>query len=42
MKGMLKMSMEYIVKNIEAIDNSRCILYLSLRKKAYISKIIPV
>ena len=42
MKGMLTIIMEYIVKNIEAIDISKCILYLSLRKKADISKIIPV
>jgi|GEM_PF-3213155 len=41
MKGMLRIIIEYIAKTIEAIDNSRCILYLSLRKKAHISKIIP-
>lgn len=42
MKGILKIITEYIVKNTEAIDINKCILYLSLRKKAYINKIIPV
>jgi len=42
MKGMLRIIMEYIARAIEAIDNTKCILYLSLRKKAYISNIMPI